>query len=112
MELHVKDSSDPTIGEAADFLLSPEERAKVQQNITEARLAQVKYLRDHPEIDELFAIALARMLRAQPADAETFLTDFFADNDLEAVVAEERRVTAEKKRISAEGGEEKMTTLF
>ena len=112
MDSLVKNAAEPTLGEAANFLFTAEERAKVQSNITEARIAQGKYLRDHPEVGEALSIAFDQLLRAQPADAEKFLTDFFANTDLGAAVAAERQAMAERRQISAAAGEEFMATLF
>eukprot|EP00796_Vickermania_ingenoplastis_P006365 gene6365-4590_t len=93
----------PTVNEAADALFTQEEKAKLRANLIEEQIQHAKYLRAHPEIDRLLQIAIGKLVRDQPEDAVAYLTQLFAENDLEEMEAayameEQRLHDAEREK--------------
>lgn len=94
----IKNIVSPTVNEAADALFTPEEKDRLRSNLIEEQIRQAKYLREHPEVDHLLQIAIGKLVKDQPEDAVGYLTNFFSENDLEALEAQHYQ---EEQRLQA-----------
>ncbi|XP_001176667.1 RIIa domain-containing protein 1 [Strongylocentrotus purpuratus] len=69
--------------EGYDFgALSPEQQEKLNNFKMQTRVANEKYLRDHPEVDILLAEFLRDVLSRRPENIQDFAADWFTKPQL------------------------------
>ncbi|CCW67638.1 unnamed protein product [Phytomonas sp. Hart1] len=91
-------TAERTLSEAADTVLNPKQKEKLHESLITEQIEQSKYLRAHSEITEIIQIAIFRLLKDQPEDAVLYLSDLFANNDLELIVEKSRAELEERHR--------------
>ncbi|CCW60483.1 unnamed protein product [Phytomonas sp. EM1] len=87
-----------SLNEAADAVLKPEAKQKLRESLITEQIEQSKYLRAHSEIGEVVQIAISRLLKDQPQDTVSYLSDFFSNNDLDLLVEKARAEVEERNR--------------
>ncbi|XP_056299902.1 RIIa domain-containing protein 1 [Pseudoliparis swirei] len=66
--------------------LSAEQQEKLRRFKRKTRIDNEKYLRSHPEVEELMADFLRNVLGKRPADIHEFAADHFSNPDLRVVI--------------------------
>ncbi|XP_029359283.1 RIIa domain-containing protein 1 [Echeneis naucrates] len=77
-------------------VLSPEQQEKLHQFKVQTRIDNERYLRSHPEVDQLIGDFLRNVLVKRPADIREFAADHFTNPNLHATTCtkmERNRVT-------------------
>ncbi|XP_041843601.1 RIIa domain-containing protein 1 [Melanotaenia boesemani] len=63
-------------------VLSPEQQEKLQQFKIKTRIDNEKYLRSHPEVEELIGGFMRNVLLKRPTDIHEFAADYFNNINL------------------------------
>ncbi|KAK3588786.1 hypothetical protein CHS0354_011993 [Potamilus streckersoni] len=82
--------------------LSQEQQDKLNKFKIQTRMANERYLREHPEVECLLAGFLGDVLRRRPENIRDFAAEYFTDSELPKVVErqlEDRQAHMKQNRI-------------
>ena len=82
MELETKLSEKAALKEYDERALTKEEQDHLNQIKIKTRIESERYLRSHPEIHEMLARFVNKVLLEKPEDVKEFAADYFNDPSL------------------------------
>eukprot|EP01063_Lacrimia_lanifica_P015293 TRINITY_DN22093_c0_g1_i1.p3 TRINITY_DN22093_c0_g1~~TRINITY_DN22093_c0_g1_i1.p3 ORF type:complete len:109 (+),score=55.83 TRINITY_DN22093_c0_g1_i1:95-421(+) len=87
-------------------LFTPEQEARLKQKKVELKIANERYLRQHPELNDLLSEVVGQTLLHRPDDPVAFTERMMIESDLAQMVAEARarREAMQTKQIDDDRG--------
>ena len=71
--------------------LTPEEEPRLRNSIIDVKIANEKYLREHPEVSLVLGELTRQVLLRRPDEPVAYAEDYLATEDLAALAAELKR---------------------